>query len=260
MSPHIFAGLDGKERAAKPRQQGLTMVIDWGMGPNALEDLLVTGAAHFEFGKVAVGISRLLENDLLQGKIKAYRAHQVEPFPGGMYLEYAEVEGRSELYFPAVLEAGYHWVEVSDNLVDAGVEWKVRMIRQAVEEFDLKVLGEVGKKEGLDKGIPLVEDTLACLEAGSSIVLLEAAELIGDDADTAREVEDVVRAVGVEKIMFELPGPWITGVSAHDIHRMRRQLVARYGSQVNIGNVFPEDLISLEAYRRGLGVNAGREE
>ena len=106
----------------------------------------------------------------------------------------------------------------------------------------------------------LVEDTLACLEAGSSIVLLEAAELIGDDADTAREVEDVVRAVGVEKIMFELPGPWITGVSAHDIHRMRRQLVARYGSQVNIGNVFPEDLISLEAYRRGLGVNAGREE
>ena len=46
----------------------------------------------------------------------------------------------------------------------------------------------------------------------------------------------------------------------HDIHGMRRQLVARYGSQVNIGNVFPEDLISLEAYRRGLGGNAGREE
>ena len=140
------------------------------------------------------------------------------------------------------------------------IESTTDSIRRAVEEFDLKVLGEVGKKEGLNKGIPLVEDTLACLEAGSSIVLLEAAELIGDDADTAREVEDVVRAVGLEKIMFELPGPWIAGVSAHDIHRMRRQLVERYGSQVNLGNIFPEDLISLEAYRRGLGVNAGHEE
>ena len=260
MSAHIFNGLDGTERPGKPRMQGLTMVMDWGMGPHAQEDLLTMGAAYFDFAKVAVGISRLLDNEVLQAKIKGYQERQVEPFPGGMYLEYAEVEGRTELYFPAVVEAGYRWVEVSDNLVTAGVEWKVRMIRQAVEQYGLKVLGEVGKKEGLDKGMPLVDDTQACLEAGSSIVLLEAAELIGDDADTAREVEEVVRVVGLEKLMFELPGPWIAGVAAHDIHRMRRQLIERYGVQINLGNVFPEDLISLEAYRRGLGVNAGHED
>ena len=38
---------------------------------------------------------------------------------------------------------------------------------------------------------------------------------------------------------------------------MRRDLIDRFGPQVNIGNVGPEDLLSLEAYRRGLGVNAG---
>ncbi|HIG46615.1 MAG TPA: hypothetical protein EYQ20_09410 [candidate division Zixibacteria bacterium] len=39
----------------------------------------------------------------------------------------------------------------------------------------------------------------------------------------------------------------------------RRQLVDQYGPEVNIGNVEPSDLISLEAYRRGLGVNAGQK-
>ena len=260
MSGHIFVGLDGLERPAKPRDAGLTMVVDWGMGPHGQEDLMATGAAYVDFAKIAVGISRLLDNEVLESKVENYQAHEVEPFPGGQYLEYAEVEGRSDLYFPAVVRAGYQWVEVSDNLVTAGVEWKERMIRQAVEDYGLKVLGEVGKKEGLDKEASLVDDARACLEAGSSIVLLEAAELIGDDADTAREVEEIVQVVGLEQVMFELPGPWIAGVALHDIHHMRRQLLGRYGAQVNLGNVFPEDLVSLEAFRRGLGVNAGHEE
>lgn len=63
--------------------------------------------------------------------------------------------------------------------------------------------------------------------------------------------------VRLEKVMFELPGPWIAGVSPHDIHHIRRHLIDRYGPEVNLGNVAPSDLISLEAYRRGLGVNAG---
>ena len=59
--------------------------------------------------------------------------------------------------------------------------------------------------------------------------------------------------------MFELPGPWIAGIGPSDIHRMRSDLVARYGPNVNLGNVSPADLIPLEAYRRDLGVNAGHE-
>ena len=58
--------------------------------------------------------------------------------------------------------------------------------------------------------------------------------------------------------MFELPGPWIKGVASHDIHSMRRLLIEKYGPQVNIGNVDPGELMSLEAYRRGIGVNAGK--
>ncbi len=44
MSEHFFAGLDGLPRGGKPRTCGLTMVIDWGLGSHAQEDLLAVGA------------------------------------------------------------------------------------------------------------------------------------------------------------------------------------------------------------------------
>ena len=233
------------------------MVIDWGIGLHEQEDLIEIGADHFDFAKIAVGVSRLLSNDVLAGKVKKYREHQIEPFAGGMFLEYAEVSGKADLYLPAIVEAGYRWVEVSDNLGTVSVTWKRKMIRQAVDEYGLQVMGEVGKKEGLESEIPFPDDAQGCLDTGAALVLLEAAELVSEDADTTQAVEAVVERVGLEKVMFELPGPWIAGVTAHHIHHLRRELIALYGSEVNLGNVAPADLVSLEAYRRGLGVNAG---
>ena len=254
---HIFSGLDGRARSLKPRTMGTTMVVDWGIGPNQQEDLLTVGAPYFEFAKIAVGMSRLYSNEMLTRKIETYREGDVEAFPGGQFLEYAEIVGRAEAYLPACQEAGYRWVEVSDNIAPVSLDWKVAVIKSAVERFGLQVFGEVGKKEGLGHGPTFVDDARACRDAGAAIILLEGAELVNADPATAREVEDVVGAVGIEVVMFELPGPWIAGVSLHDIHRMRRELVDRYGNEVHVGNVAPDDLFSFEAYRRGLGVNAG---
>lgn len=257
---HPFAGLDGAlstERRAKPRATGLTMVVDWGLGLSRQRDLTDTGSDFFDFAKIAVGLSRLLAPALLRQKVDQYLARDVEPFPGGQYLEYAEVHGQLDRYLPACVEAGYRWVEVSDNLAPVTAAWKARLIAAAVRQFGLKVLGEVGKKEGRDNPVLLVDNAQACIDAGASLVLLEAAELIDSDPVTAAAVDRVVARFGVERVMFELPGPWIDGVHACDVHRLRRDLIGRYGAQVNIGNVAPDDLLPLEAYRRGLGVNAG---
>jgi phosphosulfolactate synthase len=193
----------------------------------------------------------------LQQKIERYQEHGVEPFPGGQFLEYAKVQGLGEGYLPACVEAGYRWIEVSDNLAAVELSWKEQMIRSAVAEHGLRVLGEVGKKEGLDKGASLVEDARACMGAGAELVLVEAAELISGDEALEREVEAVVEAIGLEHVMFELPGPWIAGVAEHQVHQMRRELIGRYGAEVNLGNVAPDELVASEGLRRGLGVNAG---
>ena len=73
MNPHFFEGIDGIERQGKPRDCGLTMVIDWGIGMREQEDLIETAADHFDFAKIAVGISRLLSNDVLETKLKKYQ-------------------------------------------------------------------------------------------------------------------------------------------------------------------------------------------
>jgi len=254
---HFFAGLDGRPRNEKPRTTGLTMVVDWGLGPNRQQDLQSTAASYFDFAKIAVGLSRMYTNDMLRAKIQSYRALDIEPFPGGQYLEYAEMNGKLDQYLPGCAAAGYRWIEVSDNVAPVALEWKVRVIKDAVENYSLNVFGEVGKKEGLAHGPSFVEDAKACLDAGSKIILLEAAELVNADAETEREVEETVKAIGIDQVMFELPGPWIDGVTESVIHRMRRELVDRFGVNVNIGNVMPDDLFSFEAYRRELGVNAG---
>ena len=241
----------------KPRTNGLTMMIDWDMGPRAQEDFLAMSADYFDFAKIPVGVGRLLSREILAAKIRGYQERGIEPFPGGQFLEYAHVHGTEAAYFPAVAEAGYRWCEVSDNLAEVSLAWKQQSIRRAVEEFGINIFGEVGKKEGLVRGQSMVDDAMGCQDAGASIILLEAAEIISDDPAIAKEVEQVVAAVGLEKTMFELSGPWIQGVHLCDIHQMRRDLIARFGPEVNLGNVACSDVLPLAALRCGLGVNAG---
>jgi len=234
------------------------MVVDWGLGLNMQQDLVSSAGPFIDFAKIAVGISRLYSNEVLTAKLRVYLKNDIQPFPGGQYLEFSEIEGKTDLYFQAAVEAGYTWVEVSDNIAPVSLEWKKRMISQAVGEFGLSVLGEVGRKEGLGREISLVDDAKVCLDSGSSIILLEAAELVSENEEIIREVEKVVEFIGLELVIFELPGPWISGINSQDVHQMRRKLIDLYGFEVNLGNVMPEDLMSLEAYRKGLGVNAGK--
>ena len=258
LARYFFEKVVDLQPRPKPRKTGLTMVVDWGLGLHTQEDTLATASDFFDLAKIAVGIGRLLKRNLLASKIKLYQEHDVEPFPGGQFLEYAHVHGTEDAYLPAVVEAGYRWCEVSDNLASVSLQWKQKIIRQAVDEFGLRVLGEVGRKEGPASDHSMTDNAKACVDAGSTIVLLEAAELVGEDAQTAAKIEGVVAAIGLDKTMFELPGPWIEGVGQSDVHRMRRDLITRFGPQVNLGNIVAGDIVSLEAYRRGLGINAGK--
>ena len=145
----------------------------------------------------------------------------------------------------------------STVLGDGLLTWKAEMIHRAVNNFGMQVMGEVGKKAGGEGGTAFVDDARTCRDAGAAYILLEAAELVSNDPEVQLDIDAVVDVIGLEQVMFELPGPWIEGVHACDIHTMRRRLISDYGPNVNIGNCDPTDLINLEAYRRKLGVNAG---
>jgi len=242
-------------RAEKPREMGITMLIDWGIGPAAQTDWLEIGSEYIYLAKMAVGISGLLSADLLRRKIDLYRQYNVTPFPGGQFLEYAVHHGQTREYMEDACAAGYSWIEVSDNVIELSPAQKVDLIRRAREEYGLQVIGEVGSKVVGTHAGTLIADIQRCLDAGCWKVFVEAAEIFGDELNEAL-IEEITSAVPLEKLIFEVPGPWIPGIHRCDQFATRTWLVKRFGPDINLANVYPEDILETETLRRGIGVSA----
>lgn len=255
-SPNPLASMIIESRSQKPRKQGITMMVDWGLSPVHQQDLMTTIAPYVDLAKIAVGLSALYSQSVLNEKLANYREHNITPFIGGMFIEHAVLHDKTEEFLQAVVDAGFDCIEISDNLLEIDLDAKCDLILLAREKFGLRVLGEVGKKEGMTATADFADDTARCLEAGSEVVFLEAADFFAGEVNE-RELQKVIDRCGIEPLMFELPGPWIKGITQSDIHQMTRWLVDRFGADANIANVMPDSVLSLEALRVKIGVNAG---
>jgi len=235
----------------KPREKGLTMTIDYGLGLAAQKDLLDSGGWFIDLAKIATGVSRVLPQALLERKILAYVQGGIKTFPGGQFFELAYLQKKVEPFFDAVARAGYTHVEISDNCIDLPPAEKSKAIRQAVRQ-GLTVMGEVGKKNAKSDSEELAADIQRTLEAGSWKVLVEAMELFDGELDAAL-VESISRAVLLEKLIFETPSTWMRGVDFHAQYDLWKWLLAHLGPEVNIGNVPPEQAVRLACLRLGVG-------
>jgi len=255
-----FAAIPILERPNKPRESGITMIHETGMGLAAQEEYLTVYGEYVDLAKIPVGYSRLLDAQLLKDKIALYTRHQVIPFPGGQFLEYAFIKGKVREFMQGAVEVGYPAIEVSDNIITLTPTEKADLIRAAVKEFGLRVLGEVGKKEGLQSS-PLAEDIKRCLAAGAWKVFVEAADLFAEGKDPRTAAENLMQGTGValKDVIFELPGYWIPGTRYSDPTHIARELLDAFGPGVNLANVNANEVLHLETVRRGIGPNAGVE-
>ena len=114
----------------------------------------------------------------------------------------------------------------------------------------------MGKKEGLGSTADLAEDAARCLAEGAEKVFLEAADFFSGEV-REDELGRIVERCGPDDLIFELPGPWIEGVTLSDVHVMTVWLLDRFGPEVSIANVSPAEILKVEALRQGIGVNAG---
>ena len=254
-----FSFMNVSHRPGKPREKGMTMMIDWGLGIARQKDLLDIAAPCIDIAKIAVGLSGIISENVLVEKIKKYAEYQVEAFIGGQFLEYGirrQGLGIAKRYFEEAKRLGYKIVEVSDNNIEIKPQDKYDLIRMGREEFGLKVLGEVGTKTRTTSPNAMVEDIKVCLSAGAWKVFVEGAEFT--DKKTGALIEDVIegvtRGVDLKDIMFELPGRWISHVHGCGIHDMEVFLIGRFGPDVNIANVAPDEILELETLRTGVGV------
>src|SRR5262245_17546589 len=238
------------ERLRKPRERGLTMVIDKGLGLNAVDDLMQVAAPAIDVLKLTFGTSALLRHDVLKEKVRTVTANGVHCMPGGTLQEVAIWQGALDRYLDRARELGFDAIEVSDGTIAMDGRMRADAIAKAVKA-GFRVLSEVGKKDPADAQpmAALAETVNADLAAGAFMVIMEAREAgkgvgIYDASGLPREAEIEAFLGGVRdpgRILWEAPlGP------------QQRYLVLRFGANVNLGNVAPEDALALEALRLGL--------
>ena len=183
------------------------------------------------------------------------KAARIRPFIGGQFHEYVFAKlGEAALprFYEEALSLGVDTIEISDNTVPLTGAQRRSQIMGACRA-GLNVFGEVGSKDTLSNPQLLVKQAEICFEAGASLVLVEAAELVRDgqlDEDTLRVIRD---GLPQDRIMIELPGPWIAGVRNCDIEHMKKVVLREFGPDVNLANIDVRTIMDTEAQRVGLG-------
>lgn len=247
---HSVVALPETRRLSKPRTSGITMVIDKGLGLSETRDLLEMAADHIDFLKIAFGSSALYSSHLMREKIALAKAYNVEVYPGGTLFEIAVFQDRTKEFFQRAQELGFTYIEVSEGTIDLSREDRKRFIKQALGE-GFGVLSEIGKK---DTSIKMeAERTVAQifedLENGAEKVIIEGRDSgrgvgIYNDQGKVNDqlLQDLVRGVqDHSKIIIEAPQT-----------NQHNYLLIHLGPNVNLGNVQPHDVLTLESTRVGL--------
>ena len=254
--PFAFVELPRERTQRKPRASGLTMMADFGLPYRYALDVVEMAGRYIDLAKIAVGTSRLYDLAYLRRKLALYRRHRIRPFIGGQFQEYVfATYGAKALpgFLTEAKRVGFDVVEVSDNCVPLSDTERFEQIRLA-RDCGLAVFGEVGSKDMKNDAKLLIGQAEICFEAGAELVLVEAAELMDAGRPKTRLIADIRRGLDMAKVLIELPGPWIKGVTLSAVEDMKKFLVAEFGPDVNIANVVPQDVVETEALRVGLGV------
>ena len=237
--------LELPDRSDKPRQQGITHVLDRGLSLTQVEGLIEVAGDAVDIVKLGWGTALATEN--LSPKIQRYRELGIPVVLGGTLTELAIAQGRFERLIEWTKELGLEHIEISDGTITIPHEEKLELIGRCAESF--VVLSEVGSKDDTRIMAPYrwVELIERELEAGAWKVIAEAREsgtvgIARHDGEVRMGlIDEIAHAVAPEKVLFEAP-------------RKDQQVwfVRRFGADVNLGNIMPEDVLALETIRLGL--------
>jgi phosphosulfolactate synthase len=237
-------------RGKKPRTTGLTMVIDKGLGKHAIQDLLQTAGDYIDIIKLTFGTSAFYDRRFLLDKNRSISSAGVDVMPGGTFFEVALWQKKLDLYLETAHELGFTAVEVSDGTIEVDRRTRREAIGKCLKE-GFKVITEVGKKDSAEAPpVELIQELMKeDLAAGAFKVIIEAREagrgvgIFDKDGKTRQDEIDHILTGGVEpsSLIWEAP-----------LKNQQQDLILRFGLNVNLGNIPPDEVLALEALRQGL--------
>jgi phosphosulfolactate synthase len=233
------------ERSTKPRNKGVTMMMDKGLGLKETEHFIEASGHLTDLVKFGFGTSYVTKN--LDEKIKMYKQAGIRPYFGGTLFEAFYARGKFNDYLRTIDKYDLDLAEVSDGSIIIPHDEKCELISKMAK--DRTVLSEVGSK---DSGILIspakwVRLMSSELEAGSWKVIAEGREAgnvgVFRPNGTAHTllINRIIAKVAPESILWEAPQK-----------NQQVWFIKLFGAEVNLGNIAPNDMIPLECLRLGL--------
>ena len=233
------------ERSSKPRERGLTMVMDKGLSCRQVEDVIDGSGTYIDIVKLGFGSSFVTPD--LDKKLKIYRSANIPVYFGGTLLEAFIIRNQFDDYLKLIDKYKLSYAEVSDGSITLEHDVKLEYIRKLSKYTT--VITEVGsKEEGIiihpNKWIEMMEKEI---QAGAWKVIAEAREsgTVGIYRPNGKAhvvlINKIISRVPPEKIIWETPN------KSGQVY-----FIKLLGANANLGNIAPNEVIALESLRIGL--------
>jgi len=233
------------DRKGKPRQNGITMVMDKGLSVREAENFVETAGHLADFVKLGFGTS--LVGNKVKEKVKVYHQANIKVYAGGTLFEAFVIRNMYDGYLKYIDQLGLDTVEVSDGSMVMEHDIKCEYIHKLAKKYT--VLSEVGSKES---GIMIapgrwIEMIQKELQAGAFKVIGEARESgnVGIYRASGKAhvalINKILSKIQPEYLLWEAP-----------LKAQQVWFIKNFGANVNLGNIAPGELIPLETLRLGL--------
>ncbi|WP_164669295.1 phosphosulfolactate synthase [Virgibacillus doumboii] len=241
-------GLILPAREGKPRDNGLTILIDNGTPLELFLDTIRSSSEYIDFVKFGWGTSLITK--FLRKKIDCLREHDIEFFFGGTLFEKFLSQNRIEEFYNYCKSFHCNYVEVSNGTFPISNSEKAAYIKEFSKEFT--VFSEVGNKNSLKSdeqdSFEWIENIYEDLAAGATKVITESREsgtsgMCREDGDIRMDIFEQIADSDIpfESLIFEAP-----------TKKMQSFFIQQVGANVNLANIALSDVIALETLRLGL--------
>lgn len=233
------------QRTAKPRDSGITMVMDKGLSVRQAEDLMEVGAEYIDF--VKFGWTTAYITPRLAEKLAIYRDAGVHPYFGGTLFEAFIARNQFDDFLRLLETYQLEYAELSDGSIVLPHEEKCRYIAKVAQHAT--VISEVGSKDNTKIMAPYKWISLMKAELGAGSWRLIAESRESGNVGLYRESGEVRQGL-VDEILNEIPNEkiiWEAPLKSQQVY-----FIQLLGANVNLGNIATNEIIALETTRMGL--------
>lgn len=221
------------------------MVMDKGLSIREAEDFMSVGNTYTDFVKLGFGTSLITPG--VEKKIELYKKAGVIPYFGGTLFEAFIIRNMYDAFVNLLDDTGIEMVEVSDGSYDFDRHIKLDYISRLAKKYT--VVSEVGSKKkdviySPEQWVAMMKEEL---QAGSVKVIAEAREsgttgIYNEDGSINNIIIGAISEnVRLENVIWEAP-----------LKAQQAWFIKHFGSEANLGNIPPNEIIPLESLRLGL--------